>query len=106
MDICDDWEPTEKMFTLNELAQEKNKTAIIGLGASPGITNLLALKAMTELDEVKKVYTGWDISSAEPEEESSQSDVNAAMVHGIEQMVGKVKVFINNKFQLVRPLKK
>ena len=106
LDICDDWEPTEKMFTLNELAQEKNKTAIIGLGASPGITNFLALKAMTELDEVKKVYTGWDISSAEPEEESSQSDVNAAMVHGIEQMVGKVKVFINNKFQLIRPLKR
>ena len=50
LDICDDWEPTEKMFTLNELAQEKNKTAIIGLGASPGITNFLALKAMTELD--------------------------------------------------------
>ena len=106
LDICDDWEPTEKMFALNELAQEKNKIAIIGLGASPGITNLLALKAMSELDEVKKVYTGWDISSAQPEEESSQSNVNAAMVHGIEQMVGKVKVFINNKFQMVRPLKK
>ena len=88
------------------LAQEKNRTAIIGLGASPGITNLLALKAMSELDEVKKIYTGWDISSAEPEEESSQSDVNAAMVHGIEQMVGKVKVFTNNKFQMVRPLKR
>ena len=56
LDICDDWEPTEKMFTLNELAQEKNKTAIIGLGASPGITNFLALKAMTELDEVKKNF--------------------------------------------------
>lgn len=106
LDICDDWEPTEKMFALNELAQEKNRTAIIGLGASPGITNLLALKAMSELDEVKKIYTGWDISSAEPEEESSQSDVNAAMVHGIEQMVGKVKVFTNNKFQMVRPLKR
>ena len=44
--------------------------------------------------KLKRVYTGWDISSAEPEEESSQSDVNAAMVHGIEQMVGMVKVFI------------
>ncbi len=106
LDICDDWEPTEKMFALNDLAQEKNKTAIIGLGASPGITNFLALKAMTELDEVNKIYTGWDISSAEPEEESSQSDVNAAMLHGIEQMVGRVKVFKDNKFQMVRPLKR
>tara|TARA_B100000123_G_scaffold270240_1_gene247796 strand:+ start:99 stop:1265 length:1167 start_codon:yes stop_codon:yes gene_type:complete len=106
LDICDDWEPTEKMFALNDLAQEKNKTAIIGLGASPGITNFLALKAMTELDEVNKIYTGWDISSAEPEEESSQSDVNAATLHGIEQMVGRVKVFKDNKFQMVRPLKR
>ena len=101
LDICDDWEPTEKMFTLNQLAEEKNKLAIIGLGASPGITNFLALRAMSELDEVKKVYTGWDISSAQPEEESSQSDVNAAMLHGIEQMVGRVKIFINNKFLFV-----
>ncbi len=52
---------------------------------------MLALKAMTELDEVSNVYTGWDISSAKPEEESSQTGVNAAMVHGIEQMIGKLK---------------
>ena len=106
LDICDDWEPTEKMFTLNQLAREKNKTAIIGLGASPGITNFLALRAMSELDEIEKVFTGWDISSAQPEEESSQSGVNAAMLHGIEQMVGKVKVFTNNEFKMVRPLKR
>lgn len=105
LDICDDWEPTEKMFSLNDFAMKKNKTAILGLGASPGITNLLALRAMSELDEVDKIYTGWDISSAEPEKDSSQSGTNAAMVHGIEQMVGKVKVFTNNKFQMVRPLK-
>ena len=90
LDICDDWEPTEKMF-LNQLAEEKNKLAIIGLGASPGITNLLALRAMSELDEVKKVYTGWDISSAQPEEESSQSGVNAAMLHALNKWLVKLK---------------
>ena len=50
------------MFSLNKLAEEKNKIAILGLGASPGITNMLALKAMNELDKVSNVYTGWDIS--------------------------------------------
>ena len=41
-DICDDWEPTEKMLQMNEDAKKANITAIIGLGASPGLTNILA----------------------------------------------------------------
>ena len=106
LDICDDWEPTEKMFTLHELAREKGKLVLLGLGASPGITNLLALKAMDELDVVYKVYTGWDMSSATPEDESSQIGTNAAMVHGIEQMIGKVKIFKDKKFKMARPLEK
>ena len=84
LDICDDWEPTEKMFSLNKLAEEKNKIAILGLGASPGITNMLALKAMNKLDKVSNVYTGWDVSEAKPEEDSSQTGANAAMEHGVE----------------------
>tara|TARA_B100001057_G_scaffold264564_1_gene264754 strand:- start:552 stop:1703 length:1152 start_codon:yes stop_codon:yes gene_type:complete len=105
-DICDDWEPTEKMLQMNEEAKKANITAIIGLGASPGLTNILAQIAISELDEVTKVYTGWDMSSAKPESESSQSGVNAAMVHGIEQMIGKVKIFKNRNFEMVKPLEK
>ena len=104
LDICDDWEPTEKMFLLNDKAKAAEITAIIGLGASPGITNMLGLIAMNELDQVSKVYTGWDMSSAQPEEESSQTGVNAAMVHGIEQIIGKVKVFSSGAYKMVRPL--
>ena len=105
-DICDDWEPTEKILQMNEDAKKANITAIIGLGASPGLTNILAQIAISELDEVTKVYTGWDMSSAKPESESSQSGVNAAMVHGIEQMIGKVKIFKNRNFEMVKPLEK
>ena len=53
--------------------------------------------AMIELDDVTKVYTGWDMFAAKAESETSQTGVNAAMVHGIEQMVGKVKIF--NKYE-------
>ena len=106
LDICDDWEPTEKMFLLNDKAKVAGITAIIGLGASPGITNMLGLIAMKELDQVSKVYTGWDMSSAKPEEESSQTGVNAAMLHGIEQIIGKVKVFSSGAYKMVRPLEK
>lgn len=104
-DICDDWEPTEKMLLLNNDERSSEITGIIGLGASPGLTNILAYLAILELDEVSKVYTGWDISGAKPEDKSSQKGVNAAMVHGIQQVIGYVKVFNNGKYEMVRPLK-
>ena len=104
-DICDDWEPTEKMLLLNNDERSSEITGIIGLGASPGLTNILAYLAILELDEVSKVYTGWDISGAKPEDKSSQKGVNAAMVHGIQQVTGYVKVFNNGKYEMVRPLK-
>lgn len=104
-DICDDWEPTEKMLLLNNDERSSEITGIIGLGASPGLTNILAYLAILELDEVSKVYTGWNISGAKPEDKSSQKGVNAAMVHGIQQVIGYVKVFNNGKYEMVRPLK-
>tara|TARA_B110000014_G_C20119256_1_gene592333 strand:+ start:1938 stop:3140 length:1203 start_codon:yes stop_codon:yes gene_type:complete len=104
LDICDDWEPTIEMLNLNNRAKEKGITAVIGIGASPGLTNLLGLMAINELDEVKKIYTGWNMGSAKPEKESSQEGVNAAMEHAIEQMTGSIKVFKDGEFNYIKPL--
>ena len=82
------------MLQLDQAAKTAGICATVGLGASPGISNLLALLAMQELDQVSNVYTGWDIGGAKPEEHSSQQGANAAMLHGIEQMTGKVKIFV------------
>ncbi len=106
MDICDDWEPTEKMLELNNFAKEKNLLAILGLGASPGIPNLLGRIAIDHLDMVHTIYTGWNLEEAQPESVSSQKETNAAMIHGIEQITGKIKIFKDGKFQMVNPLKK
>ena len=106
IDICDDWEPTEEMLKLDSEAKDKGITAIIGLGASPGITNLMGLVAMEELDSVDTVITGWDLSSVNPAEESSQAGTNAAMIHGIQQMTGKVKIFEDGQLSMVQSLKK
>ena len=105
LDICDDWEPTIEMLKLDQAAKTAGVTAIVGLGASPGISNMLALIAMQELDEVSSVFTGWDLGGARPEEESSQEGLNAAMMHGIEQMTGKVQIYRNGAIEFVRPLK-
>ena len=106
IDICDDWEPTEEMLKLDSQAKDAEITAILGLGASPGISNLLALVAIEELDSVDTIITGWDLGSANPEEESSQIGTNAAMIHGIQQMTGKVKIFEDGKLNMVQSLKK
>ncbi len=105
MDICDDWEPTEKMLELDHLAKDKGLLAILGLGASPGITNLLGAIAINELDQAETIYTGWSMDEAKPEDISSQKETNAAMIHGIEQISGKVKIFKDKKFQMTKPLK-
>ena len=105
-DICDDWEPTEEMLKLNDEALKNEITAIVGLGASPGISNLLGLKAMNELDKTESIITGWDVSSAKPEDESSQKGTNAAMEHGLQQISGEIKVYKDKKYKLTKPLEK
>ncbi|ESV58613.1 saccharopine dehydrogenase family protein [Mycobacteroides abscessus MAB_082312_2258] len=61
LDICDDWEPTLQMLGLDETARAHGVCAVIGMGASPGISNLLAATAAAELDEVDDVYTAWPV---------------------------------------------
>tara|TARA_B100001027_G_scaffold134979_1_gene93550 strand:- start:174 stop:1319 length:1146 start_codon:yes stop_codon:yes gene_type:complete len=106
LDICDDWEPTQEMLNLNDEALKIGITAIIGLGASPGISNLLGLKAMSELDSVSSIVTGWDMSSAKPEDKSSQSGTNAAMEHALQQMTGEIKIFKDEEYKMTKPLEK
>ncbi len=59
LDICDDWKPTLDSLKLHEKAKEAGVTAIIGIGASPGLTNLMAVLAAKELDEVEDLITAW-----------------------------------------------
>ena len=44
IDINDDWEPTLEMLDLHTKAEKAGITAIVGLGASPGQSNMLAAK--------------------------------------------------------------
>ena len=106
IDICDDWEPTIDMMKLDADAKSAGISATIGLGASPGLTNLMALIAIRELDEVTTVYTGWDIGGTSLDENAMQQSENAAIMHGIEQMTGEVKVFQNGIFKMIKPLQK
>ena len=105
LDINDDWEPTLEMLEFHRKAENNSHTAILGMGASPGLTNMLGAAAIGELDEVETLYTGWTMDGATPEEESSQSGINAAMIHGVQQMTGTVRIQSDGKSKMVKPLK-
>jgi saccharopine dehydrogenase-like NADP-dependent oxidoreductase len=103
-DVNDDWEPTLEMLKLHKEAKDAGITAVIGIGATPGISNLLGVKAISQLDVVKELYTGWDLDSARPERIDDKT--SSAIIHGIHQMTGKIRIFTNGQFIDVKPLKK
>ncbi|SKP76965.1 saccharopine dehydrogenase family protein [Mycobacteroides abscessus] len=98
LDICDDWEPTLQMLGLDETARAHGVCAVIGMGASPGISNLLAATAAAELDEVDDVYTAWPVDvgdrGADTGEKSqllgADGRPTAAATHWMEQASGMI----------------
>ncbi len=107
LDINDDWEPTLGMLALRGRAEAAGVTAVIGLGASPGISNLLAVKAMAGLDTVREVLTGWSLGElgAEFEQDASAATgPSAAVVHWMHQCSGSIRVWRDGDFVDVRPV--
>ena len=98
VDVCDDLDATRAQLELDGAAREAGVCAVIGMGNSPGLANMLARYAADELlDEV----TGVDIMhihGGEPEEGA------AVVKHRIHAMTSDVPVFVDGSFQEVRLL--
>ena len=102
LDINDDWEPTLEMLDLDEEAKKAGITAIIGMGASPGLSNLLAVKAMGELDKVDDLVTGWGTGGHDEELSEKPGEggtLRAATEHWIHQLTGKIRVRRDGEFR-------
>jgi saccharopine dehydrogenase-like NADP-dependent oxidoreductase len=107
VDINDDWEPTLDMLECHQQARQAGITAIVGLGISPGIVNLMAVRAMRELDSVDTIVTVWSLDAiireymeAAPQEAST----GAAAVHAMHQASGTIRVYRDGAFTDVEPL--
>jgi saccharopine dehydrogenase (NAD+, L-lysine-forming) len=59
VDVSDDWEATLAILGLHEEAAQAGVTIVVGLGASPGVTNVLARAGADRLDRVEEVRTAW-----------------------------------------------
>jgi len=104
LDINDDWESTEAMLAMDEDARARGVTAVIGMGASPGISNLLATTALRELDLVEELYAGFDLDAAMPETRGPAPC--AATVHGVHQLTGTIRVFDGGRFVDEPPMRR
>jgi saccharopine dehydrogenase-like NADP-dependent oxidoreductase len=114
LDINDDWEPTLEMMELDPEARRAGVTAIVGMGASPGVSNLLAVKAMNRLDSVEEVITGWGLDGADPSAERSARPQgsgaratrppSAALVHWMHQCSGRIRILRDGRLVDVPPI--
>lgn len=117
VDINDDYGPTQRVLELDEEAREAGVTILIGMGASPGVTNILARHAADQLDEVDYVQTVWGhvggvlrpASAASKKAKRAAAAggghrVDAAFDHYFECASSKAPVFRDGKFVDIIPL--
>lgn len=98
VDVCDDLAPTLRMLEMDVDAREAGVTAVIGMGNSPGLANLVARMCADHfLDQVESVDI-MHIHGGEPEEGAG------VIKHRIAAMLDDVPVFVDGEFRTVRQL--
>jgi saccharopine dehydrogenase-like NADP-dependent oxidoreductase len=104
-DIMDDWQPTVEMLGLDDAAREVGITALIGMGASPGVSNMLAAKAMQQLDEATSLHTVWRAGVGIPKAPAEGEDYEpaAAIDHWIHNLAYPILVWQDGRYQEIPP---
>jgi saccharopine dehydrogenase-like NADP-dependent oxidoreductase len=112
IDINDDYRPTQEILEMDDAARSAGSTILLGMGASPGITNILARHAANQLDEVDCIQTAWGAvggilpsrSEALQSDEFSEERIAAATVHFMHIVAWKIPIFRGGKFIEINPL--
>jgi lysine 6-dehydrogenase len=115
LDICDDPEPTTELLALDAEARAAGVTAVVGAGASPGISNLLAALAAARLDGLVDLYTAWpvDVGGEADHEAADGAELvlaadggpSAAAVHWMHQITRPVSVIEAGELVRGEPLR-
>ena len=96
VDVCDDFDATEEMLGMDKAAKKAGVSALIGMGSSPGIANVLVrFCADSLLDRVEAV----DIYHAHGGE---KIEGPAVVKHRTHSMKADVPMFLKGKFTTVR----
>jgi len=95
VDVCDDFDATEKILAMDGKAKKAGVSALIGMGSSPGVANVLVrFCADSLLDQVEAV----DIYHAHGGE---KIEGPAVVKHRIHSMKIDIPMFLGGKFTTV-----
>jgi saccharopine dehydrogenase-like NADP-dependent oxidoreductase len=112
VDICDDVEPTRAVIARDAKARGAGVTLLVGMGLSPGLSNLLARSAIAAMDEVSSVDTLWDLSATLTVDDgftSADESVNeprAAIVHWMHACSGDIRILEDGHWHKARPVER
>lgn len=95
IDICDDYEATEILFSsdIDQAARAAGITVLTGMGSDPGTNNVLVKWYADRLDRVDEIYLYWVVSIAEL--------AGAAWDHSLHMTLGQIPQYIDGKLQYV-----
>ncbi len=95
VDVCDDFDATEKLLAMDDKAKKAGVSALIGMGSSPGVANVLVrFCADSLLEQVEAV----DIYHAHGGEKVEGA---AVVKHRIHSMKVDIPMFLDGKFTTV-----
>ncbi len=96
VDICDDVEPTLELLNMHATAKKAKLSALIGMGSSPGVTNILAKFAAEQLLESVEAIDIYHAHGGEPTEGA------AVIAHRIHAMTSDIPMYLEGKLHTIR----
>ncbi len=95
IDICDDYEATEILFSsdIDQAARAAGITVLTGMGSDPGTNNVIVRWYADQLDRVDEIALFWVVSIAELS--------GAAWDHGLHMTIGRIPQFLDGKLEYV-----
>ena len=92
---------TRKQLKFNKIFERAGLTAVIGMGCSPGITNILAAYAVGQLGKVRSIKIRVGLRDFNPSGNDLSFGYSAQTI--IEELTLRPWVFCDGKFQQVSP---
>ena len=91
VDICDDYDATIALLALDGEAKEADITALINMGSSPGVVNVLAGYGADKLDQTDEINISWCVHYG-----AGEGGAGAGL-HGYHMINGNIPQFLNGK---------
>lgn len=63
LDVCDDYDVTQELLEMDIISKTANISALIGMGTTPGILNIMARYGASFLDQIDNIKLCWAVGN-------------------------------------------